>query len=235
MSPSASNPPTDPAACAFLASPLPENPEAAFRELPAAGEFRMAQDWETEPSPRFRPARVRIGWNDGHLVVGAEMEDGDIFNPAAKTGDRTWMLGDVFEIFITHESLGCYYEFHVTPSNHRLALRFPDNWKQLQEAARPAPFSPFLYALDENAFFSTAAQDASRERWWVQVRLPWTLLLPPGVVPKDCRFWKFSFSRYDYTRGVKRPVCSSTSAHTRLDFHEKSAWRTLELVSSDLG
>lgn len=236
MSPNASKPLLDPAvACPFLASPLSENPEEAFQELPAGGEFRMAQAWEAEPSPRLRPARVRIGWNAGHLVVGAEMEDGDIFNPAAKTGDRTWMLGDVFEIFLTHESLECYYEFHVTPSNHRLALRFPNNWKQLREAAHPAPFSPFIYALDESAFFSTARQDDFRERWWVQVRLPWTLLLNPGTRPQDCRFWNFSFSRYDYTHGEEHPVCSSTSSHTRLDFHEKSTWRTLELVPPDLG
>jgi hypothetical protein len=36
--------------------------------------------------------------------------------------------------------------------------------------------------------------------------------------------WRFSFSRYDYTRGTDAPVISSTSPHAEPSFHRLQEW-----------
>jgi hypothetical protein len=47
--------------------------------------------------------------------------------------------------------------------------------------------------------------------------------------------WRFSFSRYDYTRGRVAPVISSTSPHAKADFHHQQEWGILRLASATLG
>ena len=44
----------------------------------------------------------------------------------------------------------------------------------------------------------------------------------PGNAP-----WRFSFSRYDHTRGANNPVLSSSSPHQELDFHRQEDWGRL--------
>jgi hypothetical protein len=42
--------------------------------------------------------------------------------------------------------------------------------------------------------------------------------------------WRFSFSRYDYIRGRREPMISSTSPHARPGFHRREEWGTLIFV-----
>jgi len=39
--------------------------------------------------------------------------------------------------------------------------------------------------------------------------------------------WRFSFSRYDASRGTRPPVLSSTSPHQALNFHRIHEWGNL--------
>jgi len=42
--------------------------------------------------------------------------------------------------------------------------------------------------------------------------------------------WKFSFSRYDYTRPEPKPTLSSTSPHQEVNFHRIEEWGELRFV-----
>ena len=62
--------------------------------------------------------------------------------------------------------------------------------------------------------------------WRVVARVPFAVVMETESFQPGCR-WKFSFSRYDYTRGRAKPVLSSTSPHLRLEFHRQEEWGTL--------
>jgi hypothetical protein len=70
---------------------------------------------------------------------------------------------------------------------------------------------------------------AARERWQVLAIVPFSLVVQARPVTAGAR-WRFSFSRYDYTRGMGEPVLSSTSLHRRLDFHRQHEWGTLDFA-----
>ena len=91
-----------------------------------AGGCVMQQAWLAGPEPDFTPAVVRAGWRGNSLLVFAELEDADIFTRATAHNQRMWELGDVLEIFLSAENSAGYVEFHVTPNNLRLQLRFPN-------------------------------------------------------------------------------------------------------------
>src|SRR5204863_1077141 len=84
------------------------------------------QAWLEAEETGFLPATVRVGWRENSLLVFAELTDADVFNGATKLNERTWELGDVFEMFLRSSNGQSYVEFHVTPNNQRLQLRYPD-------------------------------------------------------------------------------------------------------------
>src|SRR5579862_5463704 len=96
---------------------------AAFTALPA---LRFEQRWQPLPSARLKPGHAKVGRHENALWALAEMEDEEIFNLADGDNQPTWELGDVFEIFAQRQGETEYAEMHVTPENHRLYLRFPD-------------------------------------------------------------------------------------------------------------
>jgi hypothetical protein len=61
------------------------------------------------------------------------------------------------------------------------------------------------------------------DRWVVLAEIP-SALVCGAPVPLAGRQWRFSFSRYDYTRGRAEPVISSTSPHPQADFHRQQDW-----------
>jgi hypothetical protein len=69
----------------------------------------------------------------------------------------------------------------------------------------------------------------ARERWHVLAVIPFSVVAHGRRVAAGAR-WLFSFSRYDYTRGVAEPMLSSTSPHRRLDFHRQHEWGTLDFA-----
>ncbi len=105
--------------------------QAAFA---TADGCELCQVWPAKPEADFASATVRTGWREDSLLVFAELPDADIFSRATGHNQRMWELGDVLEIFLSPENSVSYVEFHVTPTNYRLQLRFPDT-----ATLRPAP------------------------------------------------------------------------------------------------
>ena len=194
---------------------------AAFAQ---ADSCLMQQGWRKEPEEGFTPAVVRVGRRGNSLLVFVELEDVDIFTRATKMNQRMWELGDTLEIFLSPEESPDYVEFHVTPNNHRLQLRFPST-EALRAAQAAGSLDKFLLA--GRVFHShTWVEDG---RWCVYAEIPAVPVCGANQLLPGTR-WRFSFSRYDFSRESKEPVISSTSPHAKPDFHRREEWGILNFV-----
>ena len=187
----------------------------------------LGQSWRTELQPGFLPASVKVFWTGEGLGVCAELHDRDIFNDANGENQKFWRTGDVFELFLRPLPGEKYWEFHVTPNNHRLQLAFQSEaFFRTLHLDGPEDWPPGL-CLPPNSFESKALMMKERNIWQAYAFVPWSLFGLPRKVGKGDR-WLASFCRYDYSRGVDKPVLSTTAFSSKLDFHDNNSWRVLE-------
>lgn len=179
------------------------------------------QAWRDSPQPEFRPAQIRTAWDGTHLFVYAVLDDEDIFNPERRFNEPSFRCGDVFEMFFRPANQEAYFEFHVSPFNQQFQLRIPSAAEM--KAARRSPKIPPDWLIPEPTFESQVLVESPKRRWRVVAAIPIRRLEEKGVAPE----WRFSFSRYDYTRGREMPVLSSTSPHPVPDFHLQEDWGSL--------
>jgi len=186
----------------------------------------LRQSWLAKPEEDFTPGIVRVGWRGNSLLVFAGLEDADIFTHATADNQRMWELGDTFEIFLQAADSPGYAEFHVTPNNLHLQLRFPDS-ETMRRAQAANVFDEFLLP---GAIFHSRTWVETRE-WFVYAEIP-ALVICGVDKPLAGTQWRFSFSRYDYIRGRPEPIISSSSPHAAPDFHRRQEWGTLHFVSA---
>ena len=189
----------------------------------AADPCPLFSAWEPQLSAGFAPARTRVGWQADRILVLAELADRDICSAATDSNQRMWELGDVFEMFLRPEGQEAYVEFQVSPGNHRLQLRY-NNRAALDRARETGSLAEAL--IPGQAFRSRTWVSEGDGRWHVLAEIPVRTVCGPGSLPPGGR-WRFSFSRYDYTRGCLQPVLSSTSPHPEPDFHRQEEWGEL--------
>ena len=103
----------------------------------------LGQAWCAELEPGFAPGQVRAGWRRDSLLVFAELTDHDVHSAATGINQRTWEFGDTFEMFLRPDGQEEYFEFHVTPNNYRLQLRFPSS-EALRRAQAANAIDEFL-------------------------------------------------------------------------------------------
>jgi hypothetical protein len=221
--------------------PLPafasDDLNAGRRAFEHATPIPLGQAWLSAPEPEFAPAVVRTGWREDVLLIFAELTDADIFTAARQHNERFWELGDTFEMFLQPQPGRAYLELHVTPNNLRLQLRFaapPD-----QAARREA--DPFEDALIRSTVFRSHTWLRPDDRaWFVLAEIPAAATAPlafdaPAAPVKTLigSRWRFSFSRYDWTRGRARPVISSSSPHREPGFHRTDEWGGLRVRTGD--
>lgn len=197
--------------------------DAVFANVTAV---KSQQAWLAEPEPEFRPMRVKAGWTRDALYVYAEIEDADIFNPEKRFNAPSFLSGDVFELFLRPCDQESYVEIHVTPENQKLQLRIPST--RALGAPRAKPGIPPEWFIDR-AIESRVRVNVAAERWDVAVEIPFAMICEV-LLPRSGDRWLFSFSRYDYTRGLVHPVLSSTSPHQVLNFHRQEEWGELRFV-----
>jgi len=183
----------------------------------------LHQGWLAKPETDFAPAIVRTGSRAGSLLVFAELTDVDIFTRATKPYERLWELGDTFEIFLRPVEQESYVEFHIAPNNLRLQLRFADA-DAVEIARKTGSLENALIRND--IFYSKTWVRPEIGRWFAFAEIP-VKAVSENSKPLRGSEWFFSFSRYDYTCGRKGPVISSTSPHTKPDFHCQSEWGTM--------
>ena len=195
---------------------------AAFQD---ATPIPLGQSWRVAHEDDFSPGHVRTGWRDDSLLVFAELTDADIFTKAQQHNERFWETGDTFEMFLQASAEQPYVELHVTPNNLRLQLRFGEP-PSPGAAAAADPFEKALIRAD--VFTSRTWVDHHARQWCVFAEVPAAIVAGASALVADSH-WRFSFSRYDYTKGREQPVISSSSPHTEPAFHRPHAWGVLHL------
>ncbi|MEO6909194.1 MAG: hypothetical protein ABI210_15015 [Abditibacteriaceae bacterium] len=151
------------------------------------------------------------------------MNDVDIYNSATQLNQETFLLGDVFEIFLRPTSQQAYYELHVTPNNQQLQLRWPNAHTVLERKKLSTYFvSGMLQSY-------THVQN-DRHRWHVLAAVPAAIAESKTIKIEDT--WSFSFCRYDYTHRIENPVLSSCSPYDAPpNFHCQQKWGKLTFVT----
>lgn len=180
--------------------------------------FRQA--WLTEQEPAFRPASVATGWSEGEFLVFAELEDDEIYTEASGLNDETWEKGDVFEMFLRNMERTEYQELHIAPNNCKFQIRVPNDDELQDRDNLHAILDRFM--LVPEVFQSRVWVEPGR--WSVFARIPFAEMQLSGS--PEGRTLAFSFGRYDYSRG-SRPVVSSTSEHLVFNFHRQHEWGRL--------
>lgn len=169
--------------------------------------FALGQPWRQELEPGFRPTRVEAWYRDGCLEVRATMVDDEVFNDATAHNQRTWELGDVFEVFARRDNEERYVEVHVTPDNVRIHFRF-DDFGHIGRIADPSE----VHADPEQ--IETAAS-RTEDGWTAWARIP------IDAAPGD--LLRVSFCRYDASLG-REPILSTTSPHPEVAFPRPLEW-----------
>ena len=194
----------------------------AFREAPSC---RLQQAWLSQSQPELRPGLVRTGWTDEALIVFAELEDDDIFNPVTGLNEHSYKHGDVFEMFLRPTSQDAYYEFHVGPQNQKFQMRVPSAADF--DAPRGGSGIPPAWMISHRQIETRVEVCAEGGRWKVLAAIPFDMVAEGGA-PQPGSQWLFSFCRYDYHRQRPEPVLSSTSPHHQpVSFHSQAEWGVL--------
>lgn len=196
---------------------------AAFAQAETA---TLTQAWLPSLTEGFKPSTVRTGWTGSDFAVLAEMEDIDIGNRAKRLNERTYALGDVFEIFLKPETQNAYFEVHITPENQKLQLRFPRPGAVREKTEKSDASHLATFFFEKPLIHSLTLVEANRELWSVFALLPLEFINQAGPVQAGT-IWRFSFSRYDYTKGSPEPVISSSSPHAKPDFHRTEEYGVL--------
>jgi hypothetical protein len=189
----------------------------------ATPEIVMAQAWRDTLESGFQPGFVRVGRHAKTLWLFATLEDDDIHNAAVHADDLAYDLGDTFEVFVTADHTQ-YFEFHITPENHRLELAYPYPFA-CEEANN---VSDLMQRFRSRTPLTRSWTRAAADHWMVLLAIPRKLF---GEVLNTT--WGFWCSRYDWTRGQTEPVLSSTSLHAEPYFHRMLEWGGLEWEGLD--
>ena len=201
--------------------------DAAAKAFEKSTPVYLLQHWRPESQTGFFPALVRTAWTDDFLLLHAELEDADIFNPSQAFNTPAFKHGDVFEVFLRPIEQDAYYEFHIGPDNQKFQLRVPS-----AEAFRKRPKGdiPQEWLVRDQVIESRAKVLAQDNRWLVLASIPFAMVAESGK-PEAGSQWLFSFSRYDYYQGNPSPILSSSSSHNMpVSFHRQEDWGLLSFV-----
>lgn len=204
-----------------------ESWNAIEKAFSTADPVSFQQGWREDLQEGFRPAAVRTGWDDRHLLVYAELEDDDIFNPVTGYNEPAFQHGDVFEMFLRPVGQDAYFEIHVSPLNQKFQLRIPS--AEIFKAPKLVPGIPPEWFIRDVEIESRVLVDLQCGCWRVLAMIPLNLVSEN----KRTAFgdeWCFSFCRYDYTRGGQAPVLSSTSPHKVINYHRQEEWGRIQFA-----
>lgn len=219
-----------PIACPHLTeSPTRSWPEIR-QELSHRPQLSLGQSWLVARDPQFAPASAAAAWDEHFLYIYADLEDRDIFNPSQGLNQPAYQKGDIFEILVLSEGGLPYFEFHITPHSEVMQLRFPHRTSlaEYREAGGKPENLIDTFKIEPCYLQSHVEIHPAEDRWTVVVKIPAGLISPKKKFLAGDRM-RFSFCRYDYTRGQAAPVLSSTSPYTACSFHRQEEWLVMVL------
>ncbi len=199
-------------------------PSAGPLPVPQSGTtFRLAQPWSPTRDAAFEPTTVVLAWSPAALRIEADLTDRDVFSKATGDNQKTWELGDVFEIFLQVEGRTGFAELHVTPNGHRTDLDLPGPRGRATPESAPVPFERMLVSPIRFSATTTRTSDG----WRVVAAVPPSVFRLAEFAPSQRL--RVSFSRYDATTG-QGPVLSTTAAHSKIDYHRPDEWTLVQLL-----
>ncbi len=214
---------------------LPDGPSPSWMELQHILTKRsflpLGQSWLAAKDPLFMPASVSTAWDKEYLYVYGDLEDHDTFNASEGLNQPHYQKGDIFEVLIRPQESEAYFEFHVTPHDQVMQLRFPrkTSLADFREAGgKPENLIP-TFQIDQRVVETHAEIRGEENRWTVLLKIPASAITAEREF-REGDVLLFSFCRYDYTQGTAAPVLSSTSQYTVCSFHRQEEWRRMVLV-----
>ncbi len=191
--------------CRRVARPLdlhsPEQDEA-WQALPWSEPF-LDITGLPELRPRFK-TRIRMGWDDQFLYVGAELEEPHVWGTITEN-NAVMFMDNNFEIFIDPDGDGFnYYEFEVNALGSIWELSLP---KPYADGGKPRLGCNIDGLVRRIRVDGTLNDPSDLDRGWnVEVALPWAGLTeyhrdgksPPE--PGAC--WRINFSRVEWRHNV---------------------------------
>jgi hypothetical protein len=190
----------------------------------------LEQNWLAEKDPLFMPGMAGAAWDKDYLYVYGDLEDRDIFNPSEGLNQPHYQKGDIFEVMVRPLESEAYFEFHATPRDQVMQLRFPrkTSLAEYREAGGKPENLITTFQIDGRVAEAHAEIRREENRWTVILKIP-ARAITPGRVFREGEALLFSFCRYDYTQGTAAPVLSSTSLYTVCSFHRQEEWRRMVL------
>jgi len=176
--------------------------DPAWRDLPWSEDFVDITGSE-DLKPSYR-TRLKMGWDDDYLYVGAELEEPHVW--ATITQKNAVMFEDNdFEVFIDPDGDGLnYYEFEINALGSIWELSLP---KPYGEGGVPL-LGCNMEGLQSAVHVRGSINDPSHqdEGWSVEVAFPWKELVkyhkqkvaPPAVGD----VWKINFSRVQWEHEI---------------------------------
>lgn len=176
--------------------------DPAWAELPWTDDF-VDITGNPDLRPRFR-TRVKIGWDDGFLYVGAEMEEPHVWGTITEKNAVIFEDND-FEVFIDPDGDGLnYYEFEINALGTIWELSLP---KPYGEGGVPV-LGCNLPGLLSAVHVRGSLDDPTNidDGWSVELALPWNELAiyNPGraTPPAPGDIWRVNFSRVQWQHQV---------------------------------
>ncbi|MGE9291453.1 MAG: hypothetical protein ACQKBT_10715 [Puniceicoccales bacterium] len=196
----------------------PESWEISFESLSPVSLIGLPG--ETEEALR-EPATAKFARKEEALWIFVEVEDHHLYNNSTRFNDLIYRFGDTIEVFLEVNESEDYLEFHFSPENQRLQLYWDEDGRT-RRMERRLDLNK-LYMEDPNILESFT--DVDGKQWHLLIKIPLELL---GIEPGSAATIAASVCRYNYHTDETFTL-SSTSPHTKPDFHQKSDWIKLSL------
>ncbi len=220
----AASPPLPAVICRFTAKPIVIDgslDDAAWADAVEVAGFSLP--WLPGNPPAAAATRAKLLWDQDHLYIAADMDDGDLYADVIEHDGQTWD-NDVFEAFLKPAlDKPAYYEFQVNAANTQFDCFIP-------RRGHVGRFRRFHAFGIESAVKLRGTLDDWTDRdqgWSVELKIPWTSFMHTGGRPEPGDEWRLALCRYDYDVAREAPELSTCAALTASNFHRHEDYRPL--------
>ncbi len=219
-------------------------PELLRRLLDACGGFRLQEPPAPPPTEigvaktpqaplplrKFLGGELREGacaflWRDAKaLNFVSMMQDSDPYSEAKGKNDKTWLKGDVMEVFIQPAGGKAYYELHIAPGGATMELAVP-SVEAFRDGSLEGKDLSFESGMETD--FSCLSNGVFKG-WAGLVSIPFG-----GFLGDSADGARFAVCRYNYNRpwGPEPELSSTASFPSEIpSYHNPGRWHLLREI-----
>jgi hypothetical protein len=150
--------------------------------------------------PRFR-TRVKMLWDDGHLYIGAELEEPHVQATLTKRDSYIFHEDNDFEVFLNPDGNNHNYaELEMNALNTVWDLRLKKPYRDGGEAEDAWDIPGLKTAVHVNGTINNPGD--IDKAWTVEIAVPWEIVRAlngkPSSAPRDGDQWRINFSRVEW-------------------------------------